>query len=170
MYNAISEYISTGGESLIKSFSPAAEKGRCAQCEGSRAGGTHVCRKFKCAECSKTFKRHQELRRHMLIHTGIRPFVCSDQNCRKSFARKDYFTRHLQIHTRKGTKQRSKQANVWLFCHSPPPATSAPPPPPPHLPAYSLSLQVIIRLLNVGCHCINFCCIKLLHQNILINR
>jgi hypothetical protein len=44
-------------------------------------------RPFKCDECSQSFNRNHDLKRHKRIHLAVKPFPCT--HCDKSFSRKD---------------------------------------------------------------------------------
>lgn len=48
---------------------------------------------FQCNQCSLSFRRNHDLKRHVKIHLPIRPYVC--ELCRKGFNRKDALRRHL---------------------------------------------------------------------------
>eukprot|EP01084_Bolivina_argentea_P203091 346912_1 len=52
--------------------------------------------KYKCVECSKTFKRKTNLKIHSKIHTS-EAFACPF--CQKRFARKTNMKQHLRVHT-----------------------------------------------------------------------
>lgn len=57
---------------------------------------------FSCDQCSKSFARVNHLQRHKnAIHLKLRPYVCN--MCDKSFTRSEYFKRHM--HTKKHTKK-----------------------------------------------------------------
>lgn len=47
----------------------------------------------------KIFKQIYDLKRHMLHHTGVKPFTCLI--CEKSFSQKSNLSQHLKIHSRK---------------------------------------------------------------------
>ena len=47
-----------------------------------------------CNVCGAEFARKHHLKRHMVLHTSIKPYQCDATNCQKSFARKDYLDMH----------------------------------------------------------------------------
>ena len=49
---------------------------------------------FFCSICGTEFARKHHLKRHMMLHTSIKPYVCMAARCKKSFARKDYLDMH----------------------------------------------------------------------------
>lgn len=52
---------------------------------------------FICLMCEKRFGRRSDLRKHAIVHTGIRPFGCPV--CGKNFSRNTNLTKHLRIHS-----------------------------------------------------------------------
>ncbi|XP_053320654.1 zinc finger protein 653 [Spea bombifrons] len=71
-----------------------------------RKGRTKVCTE---PGCGKRFYLSNHLRRHMIIHTGIREFIC--ETCGKSFKRKS----HLEVHRRTHTGETPLQCEVCGF-------------------------------------------------------
>ncbi|GAA6109991.1 zinc finger protein 569 [Tachysurus ichikawai] len=57
----------------------------------SKAGG------FLCPECGRVFNSHSNLRVHLNVHTGARPYTCSD--CGKSFSQSGALKIHQRVHT-----------------------------------------------------------------------
>ncbi|XP_026479402.1 zinc finger protein 697-like [Ctenocephalides felis] len=56
-------------------------------------------RKFKCPHCDVRFSNSGQLRGHVRIHTGERPFRCDNSQCGKTFTRNEELTRHKRIHS-----------------------------------------------------------------------
>ncbi|XP_045584351.1 uncharacterized protein [Procambarus clarkii] len=50
-----------------------------------------------CGECGKTFSCNANLRDHIRLHTGERPFICSE--CGMSFAQRSNWRLHKRVHT-----------------------------------------------------------------------
>ena len=50
-------------------------------------------RKYKCEVCDKSFKTKGHVKRHMMVHTGIKPFqcvICEKHLSRNSDLKKTY--------------------------------------------------------------------------------
>nr|XP_057925665.1 gastrula zinc finger protein XlCGF8.2DB-like isoform X1 [Doryrhamphus excisus] len=66
-------------------------------------GDSECCRKkmgkngLTCSVCAKGFPKKGDLGRHMLTHTGEKPFICSV--CGKSFHQKSNIITHMRTHT-----------------------------------------------------------------------
>ncbi|XP_077577198.1 uncharacterized protein LOC144199433 [Stigmatopora nigra] len=52
---------------------------------------------FLCTECGRTFNSHSNLRIHLHVHTGARPYTCSE--CGKGFSQSGALKIHRRIHT-----------------------------------------------------------------------
>ncbi|KAL0985031.1 hypothetical protein UPYG_G00152060 [Umbra pygmaea] len=62
-----------------------------------RAQHAHKAGGFLCTECGRVFNSHSNLRIHLNVHTGARPYVCPD--CGKSFSQSGALKIHRRIHT-----------------------------------------------------------------------
>ena len=49
-----------------------------------------------CTTCLKRFPTPSQLERHMLTHSGEKPFICN--TCGRKFTQKSHLNRHLQDH------------------------------------------------------------------------
>lgn len=50
-----------------------------------------------CAVCNKLFKERHKLKRHMMIHTGEKPYPC--HFCGKAFSLEYNLNTHIRVHT-----------------------------------------------------------------------
>lgn len=48
-------------------------------------------RRFKCEQCERMFFTRKDVKRHMVVHTGVRNFACP--YCQQRFGRKDHLVR-----------------------------------------------------------------------------
>lgn len=56
-----------------------------------------------CNLCGKIFNDNYKFNRHMMSHTGEKPFAC--EHCEKRFSRKDKLKKHLTVHFGESTMQ-----------------------------------------------------------------
>lgn len=60
---------------------------------GKSSSGTKE-KKHHCEHCERRFYTRKDVRRHMVVHTGRKDFLC--QYCAQRFGRKDHLTRHVK--------------------------------------------------------------------------
>lgn len=60
---------------------------------------THAPPIYACEVCKKAFVTMPKLKRHMLIHDGIRPFKCTEPGCGKGFTTNSNLNVHRRQHT-----------------------------------------------------------------------
>ena len=53
-------------------------------------------RQYQCTICNKAFTRSHHLKRHMTVHTGEKPYVCPV--CQKAYSRSDRLSSHMNNH------------------------------------------------------------------------
>lgn len=67
---------------------------------------THIC-----GLCGRMFAKKEHVRRHVLSHTGEKPFKCPD--CARQFARQDILSRHRKkVHARDSTLLRNEPRRI----------------------------------------------------------
>lgn len=54
-------------------------------------------KEFKCEVCGREFTLHANMKRHMLIHTSVRPYQC--HICFKTFVQKQTLKTHMIVHS-----------------------------------------------------------------------
>jgi len=66
------------------------------------------CGKWKCLYCPSTYKHKPHLARHMITHTGDKPYSCN--YCNKRYFRKDNYEIHLKSHS-------EDKPFICTYCH-----------------------------------------------------
>ncbi|XP_012965692.1 zinc finger protein PLAGL1 isoform X2 [Mesocricetus auratus] len=79
-------------------------------------------KKHQCDHCERCFYTRKDVRRHLVVHTGCKDFLC--QFCAQRFGRKDHLTRHTKKTHSQELMQESVQAGEYLSTFH----TIAPPP------------------------------------------
>lgn len=80
---------------------PLADRTKAAKNSSGKNGHRHTKRspserRFKCEQsgCERMFFTRKDVKRHMVVHTGVRNFPC--QFCQQRFGRKDHLVRHAK--------------------------------------------------------------------------
>ncbi|KAM7340809.1 hypothetical protein ACRRTK_001424 [Alexandromys fortis] len=68
-------------------------------------------KKHQCDHCDRCFYTRKDVRRHLVVHTGCKDFLC--QFCAQRFGRKDHLTRHTKKTHSQELKQERMQAGEY---------------------------------------------------------
>ena len=60
-------------------------------------------------KCDKKFPTLSRVRRHAVVHSGIRPYECLNAGCNKRFSRKDNMLQHHRNHCNMSKKKKFKE-------------------------------------------------------------
>ncbi|XP_043946283.1 zinc finger protein PLAGL2 isoform X2 [Protopterus annectens] len=79
-------------------------------------------KKHPCDHCDRRFYTRKDVRRHMVVHTGRKDFLC--QYCAQRFGRKDHLTRHVKkSHSQELLKIKTESPDMLDVLNSSPPVT-----------------------------------------------
>ena len=64
---------------------------------------------FKCKYCARNLSSRQNLREHMYIHTGERPYKCTEIGCSKSFRQGSLLSIHRKTHKKQAERLKTSK-------------------------------------------------------------
>ncbi|XP_049645310.1 zinc finger protein PLAGL1 [Suncus etruscus] len=74
-------------------------------------------KKHQCDHCERCFYTRKDVRRHLVVHTGCKDFLC--QFCAQRFGRKDHLTRHTKkTHSQELLKESLKPGDLLGTLHA----------------------------------------------------
>ncbi|OMJ84674.1 hypothetical protein SteCoe_14197 [Stentor coeruleus] len=53
---------------------------------------------FKCKYCLRNLSSRQNLKEHMYIHSGEKPYICTEPNCGEKFRQGSLLSIHKKVH------------------------------------------------------------------------
>ncbi|XP_039323267.1 zinc finger protein PLAGL1 isoform X1 [Saimiri boliviensis] len=74
-------------------------------------------KKHQCDHCERCFYTRKDVRRHLVVHTGCKDFLC--QFCAQRFGRKDHLTRHTKkTHSQELMKESLQNGDLLSTFHT----------------------------------------------------
>ena len=74
---------------------------------------------FKCSYCKRNLSSRQNLREHIYIHTGERPYVCDEPGCGLSFRQGSLYSIHRKNHIKETTDLKLRKKHFEVHCSYP---------------------------------------------------
>lgn len=71
-------------------------------------------RNLKCEVCMRLFIDKSDLKKHMVVHSGTKPYTCPTPTCLKSFTHRHNMMEHCKIHD----TDPADRAHKCTFCGS----------------------------------------------------
>ncbi|CAG9322426.1 unnamed protein product [Blepharisma stoltei] len=69
---------------------------------------------YQCNMCRKILSSKQNLKEHMFIHTGQKPYVCKEPGCGLTFRQGSQLSAHKRIHTAIRTLSNTSEETAYL--------------------------------------------------------
>uniref|UniRef100_A0A034VMC7 Zinc finger protein 445 n=1 Tax=Bactrocera dorsalis TaxID=27457 RepID=A0A034VMC7_BACDO len=63
--------------------------------------------RYHCNKCPKDFAWKKDAKRHLLLHSNIYPYKCTE--CSRLFQRKDKFDKHMEVHSKREQRNSHKR-------------------------------------------------------------
>ncbi|TPX56299.1 hypothetical protein PhCBS80983_g04622 [Powellomyces hirtus] len=87
----------SGRDSSLSPSPPPSSPPTSAAKGSSISPSSNPLKRYKCPQCDLCFRRAEHLARHVMTHSGDKPFPCS--RCGRGFSRVDALRRHARIHS-----------------------------------------------------------------------
>lgn len=97
-------------------------------------------RRYICHICIKSFYRLDHCKRHLRIHTGEKPYICTHSGCSKRFSRSDELIRHIRTHNKNSNEEEDIPIKIKAYFNTIDMPINMPqnlilPPPQQHVPS-----------------------------------
>ncbi|CAG9325487.1 unnamed protein product [Blepharisma stoltei] len=84
--------------------------------QGNEKGlfGNSILNNYQCKSCRKILSSKQNLKEHMYIHTGEKPYVCKEPGCGQTFRQGSQLSAHRRVHTAIRTLSNTSSETIYL--------------------------------------------------------